>query len=69
MLGSIPASIALVAPVGRKDLAEKPRPLKPAFEIEHSRTLATDEAEMALKGFFKLINTAPSERKGSDLLK
>ena len=68
MLGSIPASMALVAPVGLNDFAEKPCPLKPAFAIEQSRILATEEAERALKGLFRLMNTAPSERKGSDLL-
>ena len=67
MSGSIPASIALVAPVGLNDLAENPCPDNPALEIELSRILATEEAEIALYGLLRLRNTAPSDLTGSVL--
>ena len=54
---SIPASIDLSVSVNLKDLPEKARLFKPAFEMEHSRTLATEEAEInGIVSFFENCN-------------
>ena len=62
MLGSIPESIARVAPVGRNDLAEKPWPSKPAKTMALSKIFETEDADKAKKGFLMLIKTALSVR-------